>query len=161
MRMFVGYAVLLLALVGAGWLPVAVLHASTVQGTAVQISGLDDLNATVDNQARKGGGKILAMLLGVRGLITIGSWHHYVGAAGVGAGLGAAFIPGMMSSAFDNAPAATGLLADHVVSHAWWVPLSVMLYPVLLLLRLLQDPVVLLACVLAFGMHRLARPAYH
>jgi hypothetical protein len=136
-----------------------VLHASTVQGTAVQITGLDDLNATVDQQARKGSGKILATALGVGGLITIGAGHHYLGAAGVGAGLGTAFIPGMMSSAFDAAPAATSLAVEHVASGAWWAPLTALLYPLFLALRLLQDPVVLAAGVLALVLVR-TRGAY-
>ncbi len=157
MRRLVSCAILAVALAGVSSTPVAVLHASTVQGTAVQISGLDDLNATVDQQARKGGGKVLAMLLGVGGLITIGSGHHYLGAAGVGAGLGTAFIPGMMSSAFDNAPAATTLLVEHVTSGPWWVPLTAGLYPGLLLLRMLQDPVFLACLALVLVVARLSR----
>jgi len=154
-------ALLLCALAAASVAPMAVVSASTVQGTAVQISGLDDLNATVDQQARRGSGKVLAMALGVGGLITIGSGHHYLGAAGVGAGLGTAFIPSMMSSAFDNAPAATRVVVDQVASGAWWVPLTAALYPVLLLLRLLQDPVVWVACLGALALVRLARPVLH
>ena len=48
-----GQALVLGALVGTSVGPVASLEASTVQGTAVQISGLDDLAATADQQARK------------------------------------------------------------------------------------------------------------
>ncbi len=161
MNRLLAAALLVCGLAAASVMPVAVLEASTVQGTAVQISGLDDLNATVDQQARKGGGKILAMLLGVGGLITIGSGHHYLGAAGVGSGLGAAFIPGMMSSAFDNAPAATTAMVEHVTSGAWWVPFTAALYPGFLLLRLLQDPVIWVACLLAVVLMRATRPALH
>ena len=150
-------ALLACVLGGASGLPVAVLQASTVSGTAITISGLDDLSATVDQQARKGGGKVLAMLLGVGGLITIGAGHHYLGAAGVGAGLGTAFIPGMMSSAFDNAPAATQALVQSGLAEAWWAPLSAGLYPFLVVLRLVQDPVVLCCVALVLVGVRLSR----
>jgi hypothetical protein len=159
MNRFWATALVLGALVGASLGPVAVLNASTVQGTAVQISGLDDLNATVDNQARKGSGKVLAMALGVGGLVTIGAGHHYLGAAGVGAGLGTAFIPSMMSSAFDSAPAATGVVVEHLASSAWWVPLAALLYPICLAWRILQDPVMLAACAMGIVLVRLVRPA--
>ena len=48
------------------------MHASTVQGSAVTISGLDDiLVVTADQQARRGAGKIIAMVLGMGGLATV------------------------------------------------------------------------------------------
>jgi hypothetical protein len=158
MNRFWATALVLGALVGTSVGPVAILEASTVQGTAVQISGLDDLAATADQQARKGGGKVLAMALGVGGLIGVASGHHYIGAMGVGSGVATAFIPSMMSSAFDNAPAATSLAVEHVASGAWWAPATALLYPVFLLARFLQDPVVLVACVLALVAVRRVRP---
>src|SRR5712691_11383354 len=105
-RRIVG-ALLLLGVAGARSLPVAEVHASTVQGTAVTISGLDDLNATVDSQARKGAGKIVALILGAPGLGGIVSGYHLTGMMGVGSGIAMGFLPGIMSSAFDAAPAAT------------------------------------------------------
>jgi len=65
------YAMLALLLVSASLPPVGRLHASTVQGSAVTIAGLDDLSATADQQARKGAGKVFAMLLGMGGLASI------------------------------------------------------------------------------------------
>ena len=50
------------------------------------ISGLDDLAATADQQARRGAGKILAMVLGMGGLATVLSGRIGLGLAGVGAG---------------------------------------------------------------------------
>ena len=58
------------------------------------------------------------------------------------------FVPGMVSSAFDNAPAATVDLAQQVASRVWWAPFTAGLYPGLLLLKFLQDPV-FLACLAA------------
>ena len=57
------------------------------------ISGLDDLAATADQQARRGAGKILAMVLGMGGLATVLSGRIGLGLAGVGAGMGMGFIP--------------------------------------------------------------------
>jgi len=58
------------------------------------------------------------------------------------------FVPGMVSSAFDNAPAATPDLVQHVTAVTWWTPLTAGLYPGLLLLRFVQDPV-FVACLAA------------
>ena len=148
---------LLLVVAGARSLPVAVVQASTIQGNAVTISGLDDLSATVDQQARKGAGKIIALVLGVAGAATMVSGYHLTGALGVGSGIGVGFLPGIMSSAFDNAPAATAALVPHVAPAFWWAPLSAGLYPPLLLLRLLQDPVFLVALVAVVVLARTAR----
>jgi hypothetical protein len=102
MNRFWATALVLGALVGASVGPVAVLEASTVQGTAVQITALDDLSATVDSQSRKGVGKIIAMGLGVAGLGGLVSGYHMTGAIGVGSALGMGFLPGVVSSAFDT-----------------------------------------------------------
>jgi hypothetical protein len=160
MKRFLATAVLWgLAAVALWWgdaLPL--VHASTVQGTAVTISGLDDLNATVDSQARKGSGKIIALIFGVGGLGTMAAGYHMTGLGGVGAGLGVGFLPGIMSSGFDAAPAATSAFGAQIplVSH-WWTPLTAGLYPGLLALRFLQDPVVLVAVALALLLVRCAR----
>jgi len=151
------YAVLALLLVSASLPPVGRLHASTVQGTAVTIAGLDDLSATADQQARKGAGKVFAMLLGMGGLASILSGRIGLGLGGLGAGLAMGFVPGMVSTAFDSAPAATLAGVPSVGASAWWVPLTVGLYPGLVLLRLVQDPI-FLACLAALVVvARLAR----
>ncbi len=147
MRLLVGWGLLALVVLGTSSLPVAVVQASTIQGNAVTISGLDDLNATVDQQSRKGIGKILALGLGAAGLAGMATGYHMTGAVGVGAGVAVGFLPGIISSAFDQAPAATDL-AVQVGSTAWWAPLSVGLYPALLAVRLLQDPVFIVGLAL-------------
>jgi hypothetical protein len=124
----------------------------------VTISGLDDLAATADQQARRGAGKIIAMVLGMGGLATVLSGRIGLGLAGVGAGMGMGFVPSMMSSAFDAAPAATGTLVSQGTAGAWWAPLTAGLYPGLVLLRLGQDPVILAACLVAICLVRWSRP---
>ena len=158
-RLIVG-ALLLLVVAGASRLTVAVVHASTVQGTAVTISGLDDLNATVDSQARKGAGKIVALILGAAGLGGIVSGYHLTGMMGVGSGIAMGFLPGIMSSAFDAAPAATVSSPEHVAAASrWWTPLSAGLYPGFLGLHLLTDPVFLASLAVIILVARLARSA--
>ena len=64
MRQLVVGALLALMVAGASPMLVMPVHASTVHGSAVTISGLDDLAATADQQARRGAGKIIAMVWG-------------------------------------------------------------------------------------------------
>lgn len=86
MKRLVFGALLALVVAGASRLSVVSVHASTVHGSAVTISGLDDLAATADQQARRGAGKIVAMVLGMGGLATVLSGRIGLGLAGVGAG---------------------------------------------------------------------------
>jgi hypothetical protein len=156
MQRVIGIALLLGVLVSLSSVPVAL--ASSVQGTAITIGGLDDLAATADTQARKGAGKVVAMLIGMGGLAGILAGRIGLGLSGVGAGIGMGFIPGIMSTAFDAAPAATvDLVSQGSLAAAWWAPLTAGLYPGLLALRLLQDPVVLMAGLVALGLVRWAR----
>ncbi len=142
------WSVLALVVTGAGGSPVALVSASTVAGTAITISGLDALNATATQEARKGSGKTFAMLIGMGGLATILAGRVGLGLGGVGAGLGMGFIPGVISTAFDAAPAATRTVAPvaAAVADPWWTPALAGAYPVLLAWRVVQDPV-FLACL--------------
>jgi hypothetical protein len=157
MKRLVFGALLAVVVAGASVPPVTLVHASTVQGTAVTISGLDDLNATVDSQARKGAGKIIALVLGIAGLGGVVSGYHMTGMMGVGSGIGVGFLPGIMSSAFDAAPAATGGLTQHAAACAWWAPATAGLYPAFLVLRLVQDPVFLVSVATMILLVRMAR----
>ena len=58
------------------------------------------------------------------------------------------FVPGMISSAFDAAPAATPDLIQQMAAGHWWTPLTAGLYPGLLLFKVVQDPVFLVALAL-------------
>jgi hypothetical protein len=158
MRRLVMGALLAMLVAGASPILVRPVQASTVHGSPVTISGLDDLAATADQQARRGAGKTIAMVLGMGGLATVLSGRIGLGLAGVGAGIGMGFVPSMMSSAFDAAPAATGALVAQVPVDVWWTPLTAGLYPGLVLLRLGQDPVVLAACIVAIWGVRWSRP---
>jgi hypothetical protein len=97
------------------------------------------------------------MGLGVAGLGGLVSGYHMTGAIGVGSALGMGFLPGVVSSAFDAAPAATADLVIGAASAAWWAPLLAALYPVFLALRCLQDPVVWLAVALAVCLVHITR----
>jgi hypothetical protein len=159
-RLFAAALLWSISTLAVGWwcqLPPA--QASTIQGTAVIISGLDDLNATIDTQARKGSGKIIALIFGIGGLGTMVAGYHMMGLIGVGAGLCVGFLPGIISSGFDAAPAATADLAPQVLNASWWPPLTAGLYPGFLALRCLQDPVFLAALAVGILVVRLARPA--
>jgi hypothetical protein len=135
------------------------VHGSTVQGTAVQISGLDDLNATVDNQARKGFGKVLAVVGAIGSLMLIPAGRTGLGLTGAGSCLAMGFIPGIISTGFDSAPAATVGCMSETVATAWWAPATLALYPGLLALRILQDPVFVVSIALALGIAKLRRDA--
>lgn len=162
MRRVFLWGALALGLAGAPAGPVAVLQASTVQGTAITISGLDDLNATAHQEAKKGSGKTLAMLIAMGGLATLFAGRVGLGLGGVGAGLAMGFAPGMVGSAFDAAPAATLEAAAPVISAFaghWWSPALAGCYPVLLAWKVLQDPVFLTCLALLLVARSAWRPA--
>jgi hypothetical protein len=151
-------AVVLVALTLGPLASVPVAFASNIVGTAVTIGGLDDLSATADTHARKGVGKVIAMVLGMGGAALVLSGKVGLGLSGVGAGIGMGFMPGIMSTAFDAAPAASfDVLTQSSVMQAWWAPLTAGLYPGLLALRLVQDPVVIVAAVGTVALMRVAR----
>jgi len=132
--------------------------ASTVPGTVVTISGLDDAAATADHQARNGAGKIFGYALAFGGLGGVVAGYTMTGLTGVGAGLGTAFIPGMISSAHDAAPAATALLTQGPGSAAWWAPAMALLYLPLLLLKMVANPIFLACLAVALLVQYARRP---
>jgi hypothetical protein len=132
-------------------LGVAPAWAGTTSGKAVTVSGLDDLSATVDTYAKGNVGKVLGIGLGLGGMAIIAAGRLGIGALAAAAGVGAAFVPSLIGTAFD-ATAAAPLLPSPgpgLLRSAWWAPSLGLLYPVLLALRLLIDPVFL--TVLAVG----------
>lgn len=162
MRRLFLWSALALSLAGATGGPVAVLHAATVEGTAITIGGLNDLNATAHNEVKKGSGKTLAILTGLGGLATLFAGRVGLGLGGVGAGIGMGFVPGIMSSAFDAAPAATLEVTAPVVSAFaghWWTPALAAAYPPLLVLKFLQDPVFLTCLALLLVARSVVRSA--
>jgi hypothetical protein len=146
---------LLVALVAIGpplALGVSVVWAGTTTGTSVTVSGLDNLAKTVDTYSKGNGGKILGIGLGIAGMGIIAAGRLGLGAMAALAGIGAAFVPSIIGTAFDATSAAPLSLSPTVVhSTAWWSPALVVLYPVLLALRCAIDPVVLAGLALVRG----------
>jgi hypothetical protein len=156
----------LLALVALGpplALGVGPAWAGTVTGTAVTVSGLDNLTKTVDTYSKGNFGKAMGIGLGLAGMGIIAAGRLGLGAMAALAGVGAAFVPNMIGTAFDATQAAPLVASVPVASGptAWWSPALGLLYPALLALRLALDPVVVAAVTLSrlLGRRRLAGPA--
>ena len=137
-------------------------QAGTTAGTAVTIAGLDNLSATVNTQAKAGAGKALGILMALGGLATLAAGRPGLGIAGLGGGVAMAFVPNIIGTAFDAtaaAPVTPVVTAFGSAWSAWWTPLLAALYPVLLSVRVLQDPIVLscLALVVALRLWSAAR----
>ena len=126
-------------------------HAGTITGTAVDISGVNDLTATADSYAKGNLGKLLGIGLATAGLLTIAGSHLGTGGLITAAGVGLAFVPHMIGTAFDATSAAplAGAAAPTLLT-AWWAPLTAALYPVFLAGRVVLDPVWLLALTAAW-----------
>jgi hypothetical protein len=135
-------AALLLAGVAFTLGGVPLVHAGTITGTAVDISGVNDLTATADSYAKGNLGKLLGIGLATTGLLAMAGSHLGTGGLIAAAGVGLAFVPHMIGTAFDATSAAplTGVVVPPLLT-AWWAPATAALYPVLLALRLVQDPV--------------------
>jgi hypothetical protein len=121
---------------------VPLTQAGTITGTAVDISGVNDLTATADSYAKGNLGKLLGIGLATAGLLAMAGSHLGTGGLIAAAGVGLAFVPNMIGTAFDATSAAplTGAAAPALLT-AWWAPATAALYPVLLALRLVHDPV--------------------
>jgi hypothetical protein len=148
-RVVVGTVLLLTTVVLApGGVPRA--GAGTITGTAVDISGVNNLAATVDSYSKGNLGKMLGVGLGLAGMLILAGGRMGIGALAAAAGVGMAFVPNMIGTAFDATSAAplsgippAGLLTP------WWAPTTVALYPVLVVWRLVQDPIWLVAMALS------------
>jgi hypothetical protein len=156
--LLLGSVFILVAMSGpTAWLIVPA-EAGTTTGTAVTVSGLDTLANTVDTYSKGNVGKMLGIGLGIGGMLLMGGGRVGLGGMAATAGLGAAFVPNIIGTAFDSTAAAP-LVATPVLAPLtpWWVPVLGLLYPGMLALRLLQDPVVLAALALASVLVRAAR----
>ena len=135
-----------------GWL----VEAGTMTGTAVDIGGLNNFAATVENYAKGNVGKMVGVVMGVGGLGMAMTGRMGAGIGVLGSGLGIAFVPNMMGTVFDATDAAPLIPAAVVVQ-----PVTVLstalatlgqsvagqallaaLYPVAVFLKWLRDPVV-------------------
>jgi hypothetical protein len=135
----------------AGSLPLAfgvtMAHAGTTTGSAVSISGVDNLANTVDAYAKGNLGKVVGIALGLAAAgLTVAGRTGAAALAATGA-LGGAFVPSMVGTAYD-ATAAAPLIAGAGPASAvasWWTPALGLLYPALLALKWVRDPVFLAA----------------
>jgi hypothetical protein len=130
---------------------VPLARAGTITGTAVDISGVNDLTATVDSYAKGNLGKLLGIGLATAGLLAMAGSHLGAGGLIAAAGVGLAFVPNMIGTAFDATSAAplVGVAAPTLLT-GWWAPATVVLYPVFLAGRVALDPVWLLALTAAW-----------
>jgi hypothetical protein len=144
--------VALILVLGRG-LPLA--QAGTITGTAEDISGVNNLAATVDSYSKGNLGKMLGVGLGLAGMLILAGGRMGIGALAAAAGVGMAFVPNMIGTAFDATSAAplSGMPPVELLT-AWWAPATVALYPLLVVWRLVQDPICLAALALSASLHR-------
>ncbi len=132
--------------------------AGTITGTAVTVGGLDNLAATIESYSKGNVGKFLGILLGIAGMAAIAAGRPGVGAGAAASGVGMAFLPSIMGTAFDATAAAPllGTLPSPALLTTWWAPLLGGLYPVALSVKFALDPVFLLcqAVVVLTGWRR-------
>jgi hypothetical protein len=126
----------------AAW-RVGTAHAGTTTGAGVTVSGLDNLANTVDTYSKGNVGKMLGIGLGLGGMLLMGGGRLGIGGLAAVAGLGAAFVPNVIGTAFDATAAAplTGLATGGALT-AWWAPALGLLYPAMLALKWVLDPIV-------------------
>jgi hypothetical protein len=144
-------AVLMLAC-GRG---VLLVQAGTITGTAVDISGVNNLAATVDSYSKGNLGKMLGVGLGLAGMLILAGGRMGIGALAAAAGVGMAFVPNMIGTAFDATSAAplVGATGPGLLT-AWWAPATVVLYPVLLAWRVVHDPICLVVLALSLRLRQ-------
>lgn len=140
----------------AAWL-VGTAHAGTTSGAGVTVSGLDNLANTVDTYSKGNVGKMLGIGLGIGGMLLMGGGRLGLGGMAATAGVGAAFVPNIMGTAFDATAAAplVGAAPDGLLL-TWWAPALGLLYPAMLTLKWLLDPVVWLSLGLLQAVARLS-----
>jgi hypothetical protein len=82
-------------------------------------------------------------------MLLMGGGRLGIGGMAALAGVGAAFVPNIVGTAFDATAAAPLVgLAPGGVLLAWWAPAMGLLYPVMLLIKSAIDPVVWLGVAL-------------
>jgi hypothetical protein len=129
---------------------VPLAQAGTITGTAVDISGVNNLAATVDRYSKGNLGKMLGVGLGLAGMLILAGGRMGIGALAAAAGVGMAFVPNMIGTAFDATSAAPlGGIPPAGLLTTWWAPATVALYPLLIVWRLVQDPICLAALALS------------
>ena len=99
---------------------VVLVQASTLQGQAIDIEGVNSATSTFWTYLKGGVGRTIAAIIGVGGLVKVGNRNENGWTmAGVGAGMG--FLPNIITTGFDAAPAATGPLSHAVQQSSHFV----------------------------------------
>ena len=127
--------------------------AGTVTGTAIDLEGLDDFASTVQEYAEGNLGKMVGMIIAMAGVAGMAFQKVGMGLTALGAGIAIAFVPNIIGTAFDTTS------SSPLVAAARFVPLAagggflntlaqiglVMLWPLMLVVKMLRDPVTWLA----------------
>jgi hypothetical protein len=92
---------------------------------------------------------MLGIGLGLGGMLLMGGGRLGIGGLAAVAGLGAAFVPNIIGTAFDATAAAplAGVAAGSPPT-VWWVPALGLLYPLMLALKWAIDPIIWMSLAL-------------
>jgi len=132
-------------------------------GTAITLGGLDSFAKTVQDYAKGNLGKMVGIVIAMAGIAGMAFQKIAMGMTALGAGIAIAFVPNIIGTAFDTtkaSPPVAGapfvLLASGggVLNTLAQVGL-VMLWPLMVVVKYVRDPVVWLAITLV----ALARPS--
>ena len=141
-----------------GWF----LEAGTIKDKGIKLDGVDALAGTVQTYAKGNVGKMLGMIIAIGGIVGMAMQRIGMGLCGLGAGIALAFVPNMIGKAFDTTTAAP------LIQMAPFVPWAsgpgllnlvaqfglASLYPVMLALKYVRDPVVWMALGMVALMRR-------
>lgn len=141
-----------------GWF----LEAGTISGKGIKLEGVEALAGTVATYAKGDVGKMLGMIIAIGGIVGMAMQRIGMGLCGLGAGIALAFVPQMIGKAFDttaaaplvgmapfvpwaSGPGALNLLAQFGLASLW---------PLMLVLKYVRDPVVWVALCMVTLMRR-------
>jgi hypothetical protein len=85
--------------------PLGALASTNPTGTAVEISGINDFGATAWGWIKGWPGRLAGGATAIGGLIKMGSRQREGGGVQLLSGVGVAFVPSVISTAFESAPA--------------------------------------------------------
>ena len=138
-------------------------EAGTISGgTAITLGGLDNMAETFEEYAKGNVGKMLGIVMVLGGIAMGMSGRMGTGLGVAGTGVAAAFVPNIVGTAFDTTTAAPLLSVAPVpvapvsgVLHGVLSVAAAPLYPLVLVLKYVRDPVVWLSLALLVGLRPL------
>ena len=161
---FPGLTVLILGLViVVGEHQGFVADAGSISGKGIALKGLDNFAGTVQDYAKGNIGKMVGMIIAMAGIAGMAFQRVAMGLSALGAGIAIAFVPNIIGTAFDKtaaaphvmmAPAPVLLAAGSGVLNTLGQVGLVLLWPLMVVLKYVRDPVVWVALSLV----ALARP---